>query len=306
MKKYFKYKAAAVSMVTMAMSSVPAMAAENTETVRTETKEGTVVEEIKSDEAETIGCSVVSGTIKSVSVEENGKARIAVETAERGEIVFNEDTNLMVIEGNSLRVVNDLKEGMEVSVVMDDNAPMTMSIPPQTNGAIAFVIEGVNPSFVAVEKFDEELSSQTLKLNIDNSVSIIDINGSKKMFTADDIKGSKAIVVYGASTKSLPAQTTPYIVVILDEAENEQPAEEAPEDIVSLPLRATLEEMGYTVEWTANDAPIVLTKDELKASISIDSNSLVVDGDMVYELSENVKLVDGVTYVSSDIKNILR
>lgn len=254
---------------------------------------------VNDEAAETVGYSVVNGTINEISTDENGNVRISVETEERGEIVYNEDANGMVIEDNTLKTVNELKAGMKVAVVMDDMAPMTMSLPPQTT-AMAFVIEGENPSFTAVEEFDNELSSKTLKLNIDESVTIIDILGSKKTFTADDIKGRKAIVVYGASTKSIPAQTTPYIVVVLESTE------ETPEEIVSLPLRTALEDMGYTIEWKANDAPIVLTKGETKAEIKIGNDNIVVDGDMVYELSEAVKIVDGVTYVPSDIKDILK
>ena len=67
-----------------------------------------------------------------------------------------------------------------------------------------------------------------------------------------------------------------------------------------LSKRKAFEEKGYKVEWTANDKPIVISNDKVKAEVTIGSNKVVVDGDMVYEISVPVELIDGVTYVTSD------
>lgn len=343
MKRYLKYTAAAVSAVTMAASAVPAMAAQvivsngkQTTTEATEEKKETTEETKAAEETvqapvetaetaettpaeETIGYSTLTGKLTAVTFEEDGTARIHFQNEERGEIVFIEGADCMVIADGALKSVKDLKEGMEVTVVMDDLAPMTMSLPPQTSGAVAIVVNGETPVFTAVEKFNDELTGTTLKLNIDETVQILDIRGTKQILTADSIKGHKAMVVYGASTKSIPAQTTPSFVVILDNAEEtaettettetkETTETEAPEEIKNLPLRSTLEAMGYTIEWTSNDAPIIITKDSLKAQINIDSNSVVVtsgDADKTYELSSAVVLVDGVTYITSDVMGVL-
>ncbi|GFI61268.1 hypothetical protein IMSAG049_00425 [Clostridiales bacterium] len=317
MKKYFVYTAAVVSA--MALMSFPAMASGLSEVSKTKTEAKTEEAEpqgaLPAEEPETIGYLVINGTIKEVK-ENNGGMSISVESKERGEIIFNQDSNCIVIENNELKTIKDLKAGMEVSIVMDELAPMTMSLPPQTNGALAFVVNGEEPSFTEVAKFDNELSSDTLKLNIDDSVKIMNINGAKKIFTADDIKGSTSMVVYGASTKSIPAQTTPYIVVILD-AENEEipadntvqelPAEkEEPKEITNVPLRDTVTKLGYTIDWKSNDAPIVLTKGESSAEIIIGDNKITVEDDMVYELSSAPALIDGITYVPSDILDILK
>lgn len=339
MKRYFKYTAAAVSAVTMAVSAVPAMAAqvivndgtqktaEATEEVKAEE---TKTEEVKTEETkeetaqtpaeESIGYTALTGKITAVTVEEDGTARINFQNEERGEIVFIEGADCMVIVGNEVKSVKDLKEGMEVTVVMNDLAPMTMSLPPQTSGAVAIVANGETPVFTAVDKFDDELTGKTLKLVMDENVQILDIRGTKQALTADDIKGHKAIVVYGASTKSIPAQTTPSFVIILDngeetaETKTTETAEttettetaETEEKAENVPLRTTLEAMGYTIEWTSNDAPIIITKDAVKAEIKIDSNTVVMEGADAKELSSNVVLVDGVTYIPADFVELLK
>ncbi len=362
MKKHFKYTAAAVSAVTMIMSSVPAMAGslteikdetkdnngghkvevivndnkkdeaetktedknaeEVTETEETtEVKETTETEETQKTEepekasetqetenteeaeAETVGYSVLDGKIKEVTVNEDGSARISVETETRGEIIFNEMTDCMVIADNTVKTFADLAVDMQVSVVMKDNSPMTMSLPPQTSGAVAFVVKGETPSSVVVDEFNEELTGKTLKLNIDESVQILDIRGTKQILTAEDVKGSKAIVIYGASTKSIPAQTTPYMVIVL----NEEEAVVQPEETVkTLPLREAVDGLGYEIKWTSNEEPIILTNGEKTVEIEINSDTITIDGDMVQEISSDVVIIDGVTYIPSDVVDLLK
>ena len=359
MKRYLKYTAAAVSAVTMAASSVPAFAAQvivndgsqkaeetveteetaadteteqavvDTETV--ETAEAAETTETVADTAaeETVGYSTLKGTITAVTVNEDSTARITFQSEERGEIIFNEASDCMVIIDGAVKTLADLKEGMTATIVMDDFAPMTMSLPPQTSGAVAIVANGETPVFTAVDKFDDELTGKTLKLVMDENVQILDIRGTKQALTADDIKGHKAIVVYGASTKSIPAQTTPSFVIILDngeetaettettetaETKTTETAEttettetaETEEKAENVPLRTTLEAMGYTIEWTSNDAPIIITKDAVKAEIKIDSNTVVMEGADAKELSSNVVLVDGVTYIPADFVELLK
>ena len=335
MKRYLKYTAAAVSAVTMAASSVPAFAAQvivndgsqkAEETVETEetaadteteqavvdTEAAETTETVADTAAEeTVGYSTLKGTITAVTVNEDSTARITFQSEERGEIIFNEASDCMVIIDGAVKTLADLKEGMTATIVMDDFAPMTMSLPPQTSGAIAIVVDGETPTTTVVEKFNDELVGGDVKLIIDETVQILDIRGTRQILTADDIKGHKAIVVYGASTKSIPAQTTPYLVVILDNAEETTETTDTTETTETrdadetadtvLPLRATLEEMGYTIEWTSNDAPIVITKDDVNLSVSIDSDTVVVDGDMTYQLSSDVTIVDGVTYIPADL-----
>ena len=377
MKKHFRYAAAAVSAMTVIMSTVPAMAGSLTEVnddkkdnntghqvivndekdnkkedtkKEDEKKEETKKEETKKEESnkedekkeetkkeepkkedekkeeakkedekkeeteapaeETIGYSVLKGKIKEVAVNEDGSTRISVETETRGEIVFNETSDCMVIADNAVKALADLKAGMTVSVDMEDNPPMTLSLPPQTSAADAIVVEGETPSIVAVDKYHEELTGKTVKLIMDEKVQILDIRGTKQALTAEDIKNNKAIVIYGASTKSIPAQTTPYMVIVLpeEEAVPTETAEvaEAAEEVKTLPLREAADSLGYEIKWTSNEEPIVLTKGEKTVSLEINSDTITIDGDMVKDLSTDVVIVDGVTYVPSELVDLLK
>lgn len=295
MKKGFKFTAAAMAAMLMAVSGVSAIAAEKDVMLIAE-------EDVMNiNEAETIGYSILNGKITGVEFDKDGFAKITFESEERGVIVFNEDARCMVIAGDELKTLADLKEGMEAKVVMDDNSPMTMSLPPQTNGAVAFVIEGEKDVMVTVGKFDDELVSGDLKLNVGDDVQILDIRGSRQILRAEDIKGHKALVVYSFATMSIPAQTNPEMVIILDNGE------EAPMvEYELVELREAFEEMGYKVKWTAHNAPIVLDNGEVKAEVLIGSDKMIVDNDMVYELAEKVVILDGTTFITSDAIEFLK
>lgn len=243
----------------------------------------------------TAASSALTGKITACEKNEQGYS-ITFESNEMGTIILNEAENgCLVFDGSKLADFTALKANTEVTVVLDNNAPMTMSLPGQTNGAVAIVMN--NNAFVG--KFNDNLENDKLKLEISDNTQILDVRGTKQILKADDIKGKEAIVVYGVSTKSIPAITTPDFVVILDnDADVEAPEETKPVEKVT--LRKAFEEKGYKVEWTANDKPIVISNDKVKAEVTIGSNKVVVDGDMVYEISAPIELIDGVTYVTSD------
>jgi len=146
-------------------------------------------------------------------------------------------------------------------------------------------------------KFDNGLVSEDnrLKLNISEETVITDLKGSRRIFTEADIKGSTAIVVYSMSTFSIPAQTTPERVVIVAEGKTEM-----------VGLRAAAEKAGYEVKWTANDEPVVISKDgvEIKALCGsgiiekTDANGVKT----TTVLKEAIHLVDSKMMVSSDIE----
>ena len=56
----------------------------------------------------------------------------------------------------------------------------------------------------------------------------------------------------------------------------------------------------------SNEEPIVLTKGEKTVSLEINSDTITIDGDMVKDLSTDVVIVDGVTYVPSELVDLLK
>lgn len=94
----------------------------------------------------------------------------------------------------------------------DANAPVPMIYPPQYRAVvIAKYIPYVN---VAVDYFDSQLvsSDNSLKLNIAPCTQILLQNNQP--FT-NDPGNRNLIVVYGPTTRSIPAQTVPYKIIVM-------------------------------------------------------------------------------------------
>lgn len=105
-----------------------------------------------------------------------------------------------------------VKVGDMVTGFYDGNAPVPLIFPPQYN---ALVMAKDNPyENIKVDFFNNELvsSDNTLKLNIAPSTKVLLQNN--QFFTRKPTNRD-LIVVYGPSTKSIPAQTTPYKIIVL-------------------------------------------------------------------------------------------
>lgn len=105
-----------------------------------------------------------------------------------------------------------IKVGDSVIGFYDANAPVPLIYPPQYR---AVVMAKVRPySNVKADYFDSQLVSSdgTLKLNISKQTHIVLENGQP--FTGN-IENRELIVVYGVTTKSIPAQTTPYKIIVM-------------------------------------------------------------------------------------------
>ena len=130
-----------------------------------------------------------SGTIKSIEKENNYYTiSVALPDDEFG-IVYTADANAFIVnsENGNFMTFDELQNDMKISAVISKYAPMTMSLPPITN-AIGFVVGEEN--FVATGYFDEEWTSKDtqpmLQLNISEQTKIVDMAGSKKIFTQED------------------------------------------------------------------------------------------------------------------------
>lgn len=94
----------------------------------------------------------------------------------------------------------------------DADAPVPLIFPPQFRAIVmSRLVLGQN---VKVDYFNEQLVSSdgTLKLNIAPFTQIILENG--QVFTRNPANHN-LIAVYGATTKSIPAQTTPYRIIVM-------------------------------------------------------------------------------------------
>lgn len=94
----------------------------------------------------------------------------------------------------------------------DANAPVPLIYPPQYP---AIVMSKLSPAQnVKVDYFNEQLLSSdgTLKLNIGPFTQIMLQNG--QAFTQNPANHN-LIVIYGPTTMSIPAQTTPYRIIVM-------------------------------------------------------------------------------------------
>lgn len=264
-----------------------------------------------------------SGKIESIQDNENGKT-ISITNDDMG-MVFHVEEGITIIsrKDNSYLQLSDLKEGMEITGIVRGNAPQTMSLPPQTSGAVALVVND-GEGFLSAGRFNGDFVNEAdrLQLNIGDDTVIVDQKGTKKVFTAEDIKNQDLLVFYTVTTRSIPAQTTPSFVMILDApavitetepaAEITAAAEVAPAtenepsqlNIEEVALRKTAEEAGFTVTWTANDQPVLLEKDGVTISITVGKQVYTKNG-QEQNTAIAPSLKDGQIFIATDVADSL-
>lgn len=105
-----------------------------------------------------------------------------------------------------------VKSGDTVTGFYDANAPVIYIFPPQFQAIV--MTKADRKQNVKVDYFNSQLVSSdgTLKLNMATSTKIILENGQR--FTGDPANRD-LIVIYGATTRSIPAQTTPDQVIVM-------------------------------------------------------------------------------------------
>jgi len=213
-----------------------------------------------------------------------------VEKANAGEKITyftvkdGEQTNILEITKDTLVFDNtgkkvELKEGDKIVAYTFANKPQKLIYPPQFNPDVV-IVETKEAGFVEVDYFFENLTNtyEMLKLNIGENTELLNTKGEK--VSAKDLKDKNLVVFYTVSTKSIPAQTTPSKVIVLDEesgnkTENTVDAEIA--EIIAtdyyevdgtkmVPLRLIAEKLGYKVESTSKGA--IVSKGNLSYTIT--------------------------------------
>lgn len=155
-----------------------------------------------------------SGTITiihDIITEQNSKddgcyKLMAIENDEGGLVQFIVSPNTYVL-GHIRLEIGDMVTGY-----YDGDAPVPLIFPPQYQ---ALVMTKDDPDHhVKVDYFTADFVSSDgqLKLNISPDTSITLPNGQPFMGNLAD---RNLIVIYGPATKSIPAQTTPYQIIVL-------------------------------------------------------------------------------------------
>ena len=105
-----------------------------------------------------------------------------------------------------------LSVGMMCTFWYAADAPMRLIYPPQYNAVVAAQEKNgrmIDVSYYNMTMVNEE---QTLQLNMDGSV---DVRTTNNQYFQGSPANHNLVVIYDNSTRSIPAQTTPRLVVVL-------------------------------------------------------------------------------------------
>ncbi|MGE7945480.1 stalk domain-containing protein [Lysinibacillus sp. NPDC093688] len=197
----------------------------------------------------------------------------------------NENTNVFVVNDETLVFDNTGKEvklqkGDQITAYTYANKPMLMIYPPQYNPEV-IIVETKEMGIVEVDFFNKELvnTDNTLKLNVGKETELLSLSGKK--VKAKDLAEQHLLVFYTITTMSIPAQTPPSKVVVLDTIAQEpghvDPSKAAVQEIINndfyevegtkmVPLRLIAEELGFKVESTGKGA--IISKGALSYTIT--------------------------------------
>lgn len=103
-------------------------------------------------------------------------------------------------------------EGMSVMMFYDADAPVPLIYPPQYRAEI--MAEAVRGENIAAGFFDRSLTNEELSLRLNIGVNTQVITMNSQTF-AGNPAGRNLIVLYGATTRSIPAQTTPSTIIVM-------------------------------------------------------------------------------------------
>lgn len=301
MRKFTKATALILS-IAISFSSIPSFATE----IENQTTENIDINEITQPHA---FFNAFTGTVKEF-INSKEFVKVLVENADGVQANFILSNNTYFVDNVKIDV------GSEITGFYEAGKPMIMIYPAQYSiDIVALVVEGKN---IKSDKFDDELLSadKTLKLNISENTEILWENGTTinwfKKPTSDELEvvlsNRKLIVLYDFTTKSIPAQTTPYKIIVLSQQEKSSNSDIIVNDIeivappvyinengvVMVPIRAISEVLGYEIIWNNEQRSITVGKD---ISLSIgDYNYIISEGNSVV-LETSPIINEGSTYV---------
>lgn len=256
------------------------------------------------------------GTVKEISDHHaiEGAKFISLESSS------GEPANIIVDKTTYVFNNEKITVGSEITAYYDANGIMILIYPPQYKAEV-IVVENDSRN-VKVDMFDEELVSADGSLKLMNISEVKDIVNEDGTAYEGDLKNKVLAAVYTISTRSIPAQTTPEKIVVLDKAaDSDQQPEEKPDTAVvsvsgsdvfvggkkitapaafisrtgvqMVPLRATAEAMGFEVTWNSSERSVSIGND-IKLKIGEDSFTIK---DTEVKLAEASLIIDGSTFV---------
>lgn len=303
----------AVLVGSMCIQSVSLMAM-NTEVVTTEVETVNTIEEAVPQVEEKSQVVTRVGEVTSINETNNTYQLLVGGEMDGIRFLVQPETLVMNVDTLEMMSVKDIKVGMNVTVVLNKNTPMTMSIPPMCSQQVAILVNSSNKQ-VEVGYFDETLTNEanTLKLNVSEDTMIQNSRGEKRVFTEEDIKKQDAIVIYSISTRSIPAQTNPEYVMILAPTEEKVVDEEVVVNEKSttkemgtdegyMAVRELATTLGYKVTWDNQTKTVTLTKEDKNIQLVVGKAEYTYNEETV-TMKDAVKLEGNTVYIPKALIN---
>lgn len=200
------------------------------------------------EEKEAVAFQKVTGSIQEIQESQDSDAfMMRLEDAEGNPF------DLRISEQTLSMTQASPQKGDDLVAYYDARRPMITIYPPQYK-AVAYMVES-GPQGLFVGIFDESLTDTThfLRLNISEDTKVMDQQGDPY---TESLENQALAVLYSAATKSIPAQTNPELVVVL---ENHHPTSETKEiDVASMDLIVEGEKLEAPQAWMTEDQVVMV------------------------------------------------
>lgn len=221
-------------------------------------------------------------------------------------IMFHLGTMIIGTKDGQIMEAKDIKAGDKITAVYTTNTPMALSYPGQMTPSIILVHNSDNS--IKVDKFNEDMVSSdgSLKLITDDNTKL-EAYKTKQVITQKDLKNKDLLVIYGATTRSIPAQTLVsgvVKVIVLPSLEAEKVESQALA-ASKIAIAKEAKAMGYKVNWNPKTKVVVISKAEDVIEIYVGTTKYRVNG-MEKTAVSPANLEKGTTFVSSEILDYLK
>ncbi|SKB46369.1 Copper amine oxidase N-terminal domain-containing protein [Acetoanaerobium noterae] len=250
----------------------------------------------------------------------NGYTSVIMTDGKSDEVIgqFNLKGDMLVVNQDTatIQALDKIEKGQKIRGFYRKDMPMILIYPPVINPEFIMISSDDTKNFVKHSYFDENLTSidNNLKLNISDSSVLIDKHG--KSVDIEKLKNKDLVVVYDVSTKSIPAQTNPKQVIMLEKDADEMPVkDEALEKIIDsgymangvnmIPLKQVADHFGYEIAWDNSTKTATLRKENSSFTVTIGQQMYGYNKSLQkFEVSPEVK--DARTYVPESILELLQ
>jgi len=248
-------------------------------------------------------------------IEKDGKETRLTLESDKGLIMILRinDNTLQFNSGTTKQIkIANLKKGAKIEAYYDKNKPMILIYPATVTPEVVILKDENIHGEVKIAKFDKKFLSldNKLKLNIAKDTILLNQQGEK--IREIDLHGKELAIFYSATTKSIPPQTTPTKIIVLDYLTDEMVKLQEIIEVdhymkkgkKMIPLRKVAEHLGYHV----------LSQPKLNGVLlRLDNSSFTIKrGDKMYGFNKSVvkfevapELKGMKTYVSEDFLELL-